>query len=138
FAKFKMTLDYQAKKMTLIPNGFDPPDLLQKMMAWMMSREKKAERRILAPEAQWGFTVSKDAKDEEPGVTVKEVYKGSAAADAGLQAGDRLLVMDHRWTDSVSDCYTAATHVPAGSTAKVVIKRKGMDMEIAIKPRPGL
>jgi len=37
FARFKMTLDYQAKTVTLLPNGFKPPDVMQAMMAAIMA-----------------------------------------------------------------------------------------------------
>jgi S1-C subfamily serine protease len=57
---------------------------------------------------------------------------------AGIQAGDRLLTLDGRWTDSVTDCYTAAGHVKPGSAVKVVVRREGSEKELTVKPTFGL
>src|SRR5215510_7697490 len=79
FARFKMTLDYQAKTMTFVPSGFDPPDAMQALMKSLMAVDKP-EVRVLAPAGQWGFRVQKGDDDEEAGVTVKDVLAGSPAA----------------------------------------------------------
>src|SRR5713226_9374363 len=82
FARYKMTLDYQAKTMTFVPNGFKPPDVMQAMMAALMSDVggDKAAPKILAPAAQWGILAAKGADDEEAGVTIKDVLPDSPAA----------------------------------------------------------
>ena len=67
FARFKMTLDYQAKTVTLVPNGFKPPDVMKAMMAAIMEAASD-EPKVLAPAAQWGMVAEKDAKDEDAGV----------------------------------------------------------------------
>jgi len=69
---------------------------------------------------------------------VKEVFAGSAAADAGLKAGDRLLTLDGRWTDSVVDTFTAAGLVKPGRAAVVVVKRDGKEVKLTVKPAAGL
>jgi hypothetical protein len=140
FARYRMTLDYQAMQMTFVPSGYDPPDVLEDMMAAMMAltKEQKPERVVLAPAGQWGIVPHKADDAEEPGVTVKEVLPGSAAAAAGLKAGDRLLTLDGRWTDSVADLYEAAGHVKLGSAAKVVVRRDGKEVALTVTPRPGL
>jgi hypothetical protein len=136
FARYKMTIDYQAKTLTFVPNGYQPADTMKKMMASLMDRGKPVTR-VLAPAAQWGFRVHKDARDEEAGVTIKEVLTGSAAAAAGLQPDDRLLTLDDRWTDSVAECYDAAGRVKAGTAVKVSVKRKGKEMILTVKPASG-
>jgi hypothetical protein len=136
FARYKMTIDYQAKTLTFVPNGYKPRDTMQQMMASLMKRDKPVTT-VLAPASQWGFKVHKDANDEEAGVTIKEVLTGSAAAAAGLQAGDRLLTLDDRWTDSVAECYAAAGHVKPGTAVKVAVKRKGKEMVLTVKPASG-
>jgi len=137
FARYKMTIDYQAKTITFVPNGFKPPDVMQKMMASLMDRDRPPPQ-VLAPAAQWGFKVHKGRGDQEAGVTIQEVLPGSAAAAGGLQAGDRLLSLDGRWTDSVAECYGAAGHVKPGTAAKVVVKRKDKEVELTVKPVAGL
>lgn len=134
FARFRMTIDYQKKELTLVPNGYKPTDFLQGMMAKMMAGPSK-EPTVLAPAAVWGLVVDKEDGDEEPGVTVKEVLSGSPAAAAGLKTGDRLLTIDGRWTDTVSDTFRAAGHVPPGREVVVVVQRGGK--EVRLKATPG-
>ncbi len=67
FARFKMTLDYQAKTVTLLPNGYNPPNVMEAMMTAIIASSSD-EPKVLAPAAQWGVVAEKDAKDEEPGV----------------------------------------------------------------------
>jgi len=137
FARYRMTLDYQAKELTFVPNGFKPVDIIQSMMVAIMSRDKPAAR-VLASAGLWGIVVDKEKGDDEAGVTIKEVLPDSAAARAGLQAGDRLLTMDDRWTDSLADCYTAASYAKPGTEIIVKIKRNADEKELTVKPNDGL
>jgi Aspartyl protease/PDZ domain len=138
FARYKMTLDYQAKELTFVPNGYEPPDALEAMMKSMMAlTSDDGKPKVLAPAAQWGIVLDKKEKDEEAGVTIKEVRAGSAADQAGLKAGDRLLTLDGRWTDSVADTYLAAGYVKPGAAAKVSIKRGSKEIDLIVKPRAG-
>lgn len=140
FARYKMTLNYQAKELTFVPNGYDPPDVMQEVTASVMAllNEKQPKAKVLSSAAQWGMVVAKESKDEDAGVVVKEVYADSAADKAGLQAGDRILTLDGRWTDSVRDLYGAAGYVKAGTATKVVVLRDGKEKELTVKPVPGL
>ena len=45
FSRFKMTLDYQAKTVTLVPNGFKPPDVMKAMMDGASWRRRRTSRR---------------------------------------------------------------------------------------------
>jgi hypothetical protein len=135
FARYKMTIDYQKKEMTFTPGTFEPPDVMKTMMKTLMAGNQK---KILAPAGQWGFKVAKEARDVEAGVNVQEVLAGSAAAKGGLKAGDRLLILAGRWTDSVADCYAAAGYVPVGTDARLRIRRDGKEMELTVKVRAGL
>jgi hypothetical protein len=139
FARFKMTLDYQARELTFVPNGFDPPDALEALTASVLTLTQDAPRKqVLGPAAQWGFTPHKDGRDEEAGVTVKDVLPGGAADAAGLKKGDRLLTLDGRWTDTLADTYAAAGHVKAGTAAKVLVRRDGKEVGLTVTPRAGL
>src|SRR5262249_47857798 len=142
FARFRMTLDYQSRTMTFVPSGFKPPDVLKAMesvlMGAMLQAGNEAPPRVLAPAAQWGMVARKQGGDEDPGVTLAEVLPGSAAAAAGLKAGDRLLTLDGRWTDSLADLYTAAGYVKPGTAVAVRIRRDGREMELKVRPAPGL
>jgi hypothetical protein len=136
FAKYRMTIDYQAKEMTFLPVEFEPKDMMKELMTALLNPNKKP--KVLAPAGQWGFRVTKEKNDEAPGVMVQEVHAGTAAAKAGLKVGDRLLTLDGRWTDSVPDCYAAATHVPARREARLRVRRDGKEIELTVKVQPGL
>jgi hypothetical protein len=138
FARYKMTVDYQAKELTFVPSGYEPPDAMEAMMKSMMALTgDDGKPKVLAPAAQWGLIVEKKDQDEEAGVTVKDVRPGSSAEQAGLKAGDRLLTLDGRWTDSVADTYRAVEYVKPGTSTMVKIKRGSDDIELTVKPRAG-
>jgi hypothetical protein len=140
WGRYKMTIDYQKKEMTFTPNGYEPPDAMEAMMATVMAlmARDKPPTKILTASGQWGMVVDKSEDDEEAGVTIKSVVSGGAAAKAGLQSGDRLLTLDGRWTDSVPDCYTAAAAAKAGMAVNVKIVRQGKERVLSITPSPGL
>jgi S1-C subfamily serine protease len=134
-----MTLDYQAKTLTFIPNGFKPPDVMKAMMTAMMTGVTAGDDgpKILSPAAQWGMLVRKPSGDDADGVTVTDVLTGGAAATAGMKAGDRLLTLDGRWTDSLADLYTAAGYVSPGKDVSVVVKRGSKKVVLTVKPEAG-
>jgi hypothetical protein len=136
FARYRMTLDYQAKEMTFVPNGYEPRDIIQALTTLLIQTDKPMTR-VLAPAGVWGLCVDKDSKDEEPGVRISLVLAESPAAKAGLRVGDRLLSLDDRWTDSVVDCYAAAEHVKFGTSSLVRITRDGKEIELVITPAAG-
>jgi hypothetical protein len=137
FARYRMTLDYQARRMTFAPTNYQPKDIMQTLMTALMDRDKPAPR-VLQPAGLWGMVVEKERADDKAGVTIKEVLADSAAARAGLQKGDRLLTLDDRWTDTVVDCYTAASYIQPGTEVTAVIQRAGERKEIRVKPQVGL
>jgi hypothetical protein len=138
FAQYKMTVDYKAKEMTFVPNGYKATDVMQDLMQTVMnSMSSKPQPRIAAPAGLWGVELAKTASDEEAGVEVKEVVKGGAAADAGLKAGDRILTIDGRWTDTIPDAYIAASFAKPGKSVAVVVKRDGKEVTLSVSPKPG-
>ena len=103
FARYKMTIDYQTETLTLTPSGYKPPNVMRSMESTLLQLMTGSTQtaKVLSPAAQWGLTARKKAGDDEAGVDIKEVLPGSAAAEAGLKAGDRLLTIDGRWTDTL-------------------------------------
>jgi hypothetical protein len=140
FARYRMTIDYQAETLTLVPNGHKPANVMRTLEATLMQFMTASERpaRVLAPAAQWGLRAGKKAGDDEAGVDIQEVLADSAAAEAGLKAGDRLLTIDGRWTDSLADLYEIASHLQPGATVPLHIKRQGQEKELKIQLRAGL
>jgi predicted metalloprotease with PDZ domain len=136
FARYKMTIDYQAKEMTSTPVEFTPPDIMNTMMAIISN--PKAPKKVLAPAGQWGFSLTKEKEDKQPGVVVKNVLPDSPAAKAGLKEGDRILTLDGRWTDTVVDCYQAASFARPGTEALVILLRDEKEMEVTVKVGAGM
>ncbi len=139
FARYRMTIDYQAKEMTFEPVDFKPTNIFEALMGILMADpQQRSAPKILAPAAQWGLVADKGTQDDEPGIDVRKVLPGGAAEKAGLQAGDRLMTLDGRWTDTVVDLYEAATHVKPGKTVPLKIKRDGKEMTLKVTPTAGL
>lgn len=137
FARFKTAIDYQARQLTLTPNGYQPPDAIKMLMDSVSAiTDKRPTRRVLAPKALWGLRVRDDA-GTGPGIVVAAVFEGSAAAAAGLRPQDRLLTIDGRWTDSVADAYAAAAHVAPGTAVTVAVQRGADRLTRRVTPRAG-
>lgn len=136
FARFKMTLDYKAKTMTFVPNGYDPPDVMKSMQAALMATSGDGPM-VVTTSATWGLTVNKKANDEAEGMTIVKVLKDGPAAKAGLKEGDRLLVLNSRWTDTLADTYAAVASVKPGTETVAIVKRDGKEVKVTIKPVSG-
>lgn len=137
FSRYKLTLDYEKQTLTFEPSTFDPGDVMAGLMKMTMGMRGKAPQVTLGSEAVWGFSVGRSDQDQEDGIEVTHVFDGSAAASAGLKPGDRLLILDGTWTDSLNDCYRAAGKIKAGKAVALKIRREGKEMELSITPRPG-
>ncbi|HEY7328296.1 MAG TPA: PDZ domain-containing protein [Gemmataceae bacterium] len=140
FARYRMTIDYQAETLTFVPNGYKPANILRSMESTLLQLMTAGDQpaKVLSPAAQWGLTARKDAEDDAAGVDVTRVLAGSAAAAAGLKPGDRLLTVDGRWTESLADLFEIAGDLKPGASVPIGIQRAGKEMELTIKLRTGL
>jgi hypothetical protein len=140
FARYRMAIDYQAETLTLVPNGHKPANVLRSLESTLMQLMTAGDQpaKVLSPAAQWGLTARKKVDDDETGVDIQDVLASSAAAEAGLKAGDRLLTIDGRWTDSLTDLYEIASHLKPGTMVPLVVRRAGKEMQLRIKLRAGL
>jgi PDZ domain-containing protein/aspartyl protease len=138
FARYRMTVDYQAKEFTFTPTDYKPSNLFDTLMTQMMNAQQDQGPRILVPQAQWGFVADKGTQDDDAGLDVKDVLKGGPMDKAGLKSGDRLLTIDGRWTDTVVDLFEAASHVKPGQTVAAKVKRGGKEIELKVTPTNGL
>lgn len=137
FARYSMTVDYQKKELTFTPNGYTPGDYMADMMENLSKIEEKNKPRTVKAAGVWGLEVAKEKDDEKDGVNVKAVYADGPAAKAGVKAGDRLLTMDGRWTDSVGDTAIAASLVKVGKAIPVVVLRDGKQVTLTVTPTAG-
>ena len=133
FARYAMTIDYQAKTLTLTPNGYKPGDYLQDMVGRLQAAADAGKApKVVVPAGLWGFEMAKS----DDGVVVSGVSAGGPAA--GLKVGDRLVTIDGRWADTVADAYAAAAHVKPGRTVAVVVVRDGKELAVDVTPAKGL
>jgi hypothetical protein len=137
FARYRMTVDYQKKELTFTPNGYKPGDYMADMMESLGKIEERNKPRAVKPAGVWGLEVAKEKGDEKDGVDVKAVFADSPVAKAGVKAGDRLLTVDGRWTDSVGDTAIAASLVKVGKAVPVVVLRDGNEVTFTVTPTPG-
>src|SRR5205085_451388 len=99
FARYRTTIDYQAKLMTLEPVDFAVRNLIEELPG-RLTGPKVARKRVLAPGGLLGLTLG-EPTEAGSGVAIKSVRAGSPAEAAGLKAGDVLTALDGRWTASV-------------------------------------
>lgn len=139
YARYKMSIDYEKKLITFEPGEYVPGNVMDALMKKMLAPESvRRSPQILAPAGLLGIRVEKAKEDEEAGVTVKEVLPDSPAFAAGFKAGDRLLTLDGRWTDTVNDCYVAAGHIRLSTPVMAQVLRDGKKVALKITVRAGL
>lgn len=137
FGRYSTTVDYQKKELILKPTNFKPGDYMQDLTNNLMNADKQNKPKIVGAAGLWGFAVEKPKSDDAAGVVVKEVFADGPAAEAGLKAGDRILTLDGRWTDTVGDAYLAASLVKPGRSAALAVKRDGKEMTLKVTPTKG-
>lgn len=135
FARYVMTVDYQAKTLTLLPSDYKPKDLTSVMFTKLLGGGSRP--KVVAAAGQWGLTVGKSADDETAGVVVESVLPGSASAVAGIKPGDRLLTIDGRWTESAADAVDAASRAKPGKPVRVTYSRNDAERAITVTPATG-
>lgn len=138
FARYRTTLDYQAKTLTFEPVEFEVRDLFKDIQA-RMAGPRVAKSRVLAGRSLWGLDVGEPSGGPAAqGVPIKTVHPDSPAAEAGLTPGDLLVAIDGRWTTSIADAYAAAAAVAPGQTVEVQIQRDGHPRTLPVTPRDGI
>jgi hypothetical protein len=135
FARYQVTIDYQAKTMTLVPSPYLPTDTKEKMTRKLT---EGASGKFFSPTESIGIQVSKLDKDPAAGVLIAIVMPNSPADEAGIKPGDRLLTLDGRWTDSVEDCYSALSEVVTARTVPATVRREGKEQSVELKVKPAI
>ena len=138
FARFATTVDYQKKELSLSPREYKPGNYIEDLTKSLSEASENAGKaKVVGPAGLWGYTLTKAKSDGEPGVTVGEVYEGTPAAKAGLKAGDRVLTIDGRWTDTLGDAHVAVSLVKPGRNADVTLTRDGKALTLGVTPTVG-
>jgi hypothetical protein len=138
FARYKTTIDYQAREMTFEPVDYEVRNLMRDLPDRLVG-PKVAHRRVLAPGALFGLNVAEPVDGLNAlGVPIVAVLADSPAAVAGLKVGDVLTTLDGRWTASVADTFTAAGGAVAGRPVVVAVLRDGQELTLTVTPREGL
>ena len=138
FARYRTTIDYQARRMTFRPVDFEVRNLIKDLPDRLVG-PKVATRKVLSPAGLWGFSVgAPEGGPSSPGVPIVSIVAGSPAESAGLKPGDILASLDGRWTASVADTYAAAAATPPGKAVPVVVLRDGQEMTLNVTPAPGI
>lgn len=138
FARYRTTIDYQARKMTFEPVETQVRNLMRDLPD-RLAGPRVARHRTLAPGSLWGLNVGEpEGGLESRGVPVLSVLAGSPAAAAGLRPGDVLTTLDGRWTTSVTDTYAAAAGTTPGQDVAVVVLRDGQETTLTVRPVEGL
>lgn len=147
-AKFRITYDFTADKLTFVPLDFDPPEVKSigkggsqgglELVGTMM--------KTLAPllgvtpnfEVKPGGFVGVELEEKEKKVFVKAVLKGSPAEDAGLKAGDRLDEVKGSSIDGMNDVARLFGKAEVGDKVKVTVERGGETKTVTVKLGGGL
>lgn len=138
FARYKTTIDYQARTMSLEPVDFQVTNFLENLEERMMA-PKVARKEYLSASGLWGIALgTPEGGVASPGMPIRSVTPGSAAEAAGLRAGDVLTSLDGRWTTSATDIYKAAAKAPESGEVAVEVLREGKPLALTVRARPGL
>ncbi len=140
FARYKVTIDYQAKTLTFEPVDFQVRNFMKELPD-RLAGPKVARERYLSGSALWGLRVEEAGDGDRiaaAGVKVVHVLADSAAARSGVEPGDVISSIDGRWTTTVLDAHAAAATVAAGKSVAVGVNRGGKKLMIAIEPADGV
>lgn len=138
FARYKTTINYEAKELTFEPVEFEVGDMAKDLQARMLG-PRTAKSRVLAALGLWGLVVKGPAEGADAaGVTVTTVHPGSPAEAAGVAVGDVLLSIDGRWTTTPTDAHEAAATIEPGQSVPVVVVREGHERTLTVTPVAGL
>jgi hypothetical protein len=114
-----------------VPGSLEVMGSLMKFVGALMGRQANPE---LAPRGFLGIELADGAR----GVEIKSVLAKSAAAEAGLQAGDRVTHFQGKAVQKSGDVLPLAARIAAGEEARLKILRGDAVKEITIKTGKGL
>ena len=137
FARYKTTIDYQARQVTFEPVDYKVADLVRELPK-RFRPGGEARTRTVSSSSLWGLSLDSPEGDFPLGLPIRAVSPGSAAELAGFQPGDILASLDGRWTVSLVDAHLAASTVSPGTEISATVLRAGKDVSLKVTPRAGL
>jgi len=125
-ARYRTTMDFKSNKIIFSPGSYEPP-----FVTWAVMTAKPPRQPEPAPSAEdtWGIVVEKG--DGKPGITLKKVLPATPAHALGLRSGDRLLVFDDTWTDTVLDVDWATSKAGLGPGVGAKVLRDGKEVNLS-------
>ncbi|MCI0335588.1 MAG: PDZ domain-containing protein [Planctomycetes bacterium] len=88
---------------------------------------------VVAAEDKADVEKNDDENAAEAGVTVRMVYAGSPAEEAGIKPGDRLTRINDSEIKSVNDAHSALNNLAPGSDVNIKLDRNGESVEVLLK-----
>jgi hypothetical protein len=139
FARYKVTVDYQKKTLTFEPGPYNPPDVMQAMLRAILSPESAdGAVRVVSGGAILGFGVNQENRTSGPALVVDRVYLGGPADIGGLKKGDRITLVNKRWTDTPADLLEALSTIKPNGAVQVEVERMGKTMTLELLGAAGL
>ncbi len=139
FARYKVTVDYQKKTLTFEPGTYNPPDVMQAMLRAILAPESAdGAARVVSGGAILGFGVIQENRTSGPVLVVDRVYAGGPADLGGLKKGDRLVLVNKRWTDTPADLLEALSTIKPNSAVGLEVERQGKTTTLELKGAAGL
>lgn len=136
YSRYRISINYKDSSIAFSPSTYIPQDTIKAMIERLTSNSK--ERETICPSGVWGFEAGKSSTDLADGLDVISVVPGSAAANAGIKKGQRVLSLNNIWTDSVEDLFYAAKKSKLGEKAKFVILENDKAKTIVVTPASGI
>jgi len=132
FAQFETTIDYQARKLTLIPIGYKPVPLMERLQRMIGGGRRDPARAVISRPVLLGLELEGETS------VVKSVAPGGSAEAAGLTSGDKITGFDGRWIENARDLLDAVRLLAPGESVPVRVARDGKEIELNIRTRSGV
>ncbi len=142
-AQFRIQYDFTDDKLVWIKLDYNPPPIqriskggsqggleaLGSVMGFFGSMLGRSTDRVPAPRGYLGVELNED----DGKVFITKVLKGSPAAKAGIQPGDRIEMARTSFIDRIKDLERVLASLVAGKTIPLVIQRDGERQDITIE-----
>ena len=147
-ARYRIQIDFARDKMVWVPLDFEPRvpgsvgrggglggleimGSLMKGLGALLGRKATPDVRL---RGFWGVELA----EGDDGPVVRSVLAKGPAAEAGVQAGDRLTHVQGRSVQNIEDVHRFARKLAPGESVKLTVVRGGVAREITVKAGEGI